>query len=70
MYKSIFSKNNTDDSRTVVESKGITYLPLDLSSKQSEEKEAYLVKYEAFKRELSALEKKLTTMKSSKIGRD
>lgn len=41
MYKSIFSKNNTDDSRTVVESKGITYLPLDLSSKQSEEKETY-----------------------------
>lgn len=41
MYKSIFSKNNTDDSRTVVESKGITYLPLDFSSKQSEEKETY-----------------------------
>lgn len=43
---------------------------LDELKKQSEEKEAYLVKYEAFKRELSALEKKLTTMKSSKIGRD
>lgn len=41
MYKSIFSKNNTDDSRTVVESKGVTYLPLDFSSKQSEEKETY-----------------------------
>lgn len=41
MYKSIFSKNNTDDSRTVVESKGITYLPLDFSSKQVEEKETY-----------------------------
>lgn len=41
MYKSIFLKNNTDDSRTVVESKGITYLPLDFSSKQSEEKETY-----------------------------
>lgn len=41
MYKSIFSKNNTDDSRTVVESKGITYLPLDFSSKQYEEKETH-----------------------------
>ena len=41
MYKSIFSKNNIDDSRTVVESKGVTYLPLDFSSKQSEEKETY-----------------------------
>ena len=39
MYKSIFSKNNTDDSRTVVESKGVTYLPLDFSSDLSEEVE-------------------------------
>lgn len=48
MYKSIFSTNNTDDSRTVVESKGITYLPLDFSSKQSEEKEAYKNPLERF----------------------
>ena len=55
MYKSIFSKNNTDDSRTVVESKGITYLPLDFSSKQSEEKETYKNPLEWFFQNLNSL---------------
>lgn len=39
MYKSKFSENNTDDSRTVIESKGVSYLPLDFSSDSSEEVE-------------------------------
>lgn len=37
MYKSKFSENDTDDSRTVIESKGVSYLPLDFSSDSSEE---------------------------------
>lgn len=39
MYKSKFSENDTDDSRTVIESKGVSYLPLDFSSDSSEEAE-------------------------------